>query len=94
MGFFSFLNELVFAGLVEKGLTSLKLGHTTMRTSFSQIYDKTAEKAESMLNSDGKDFVDYCKMPLIKSATDLLDDIKSGEQKTELMKWVIRNAEL
>lgn len=41
MGFFSFMTELVWKDLQERGMDNLQLGYTMMKASFTQIYDRT-----------------------------------------------------
>lgn len=89
MGFFSFLHELLFQHLIEEGLSDLELGSTTMKTSFTQIYEKTLNKALSIVNnkSSRKDF-----MPVISNAKQTLSDIYNRTYNTEVMKWIVKNA--
>jgi len=53
MAFFSFVTELVYTDLQERlpkeKSDMLKLGYTTMTTTFTQIYDKTLSKAQDLL---------------------------------------------
>ncbi|EAQ9807893.1 thymidylate synthase [Salmonella enterica subsp. diarizonae serovar 60:r:e,n,x,z15] len=92
MGFFSFIHELLWKDLCQSGMTDLELGTTVMKTTFTQIYNKTLQKAheviESQLIGEGQE-----RMPLIDSAKDTLSDILSGEQHTSVIKWVRSHAE-
>ncbi|MCP1445063.1 thymidylate synthase [Pseudomonas sp. GGS8] len=89
MGFFSFVHELVFADLVERGMSELRLGSTIMKTTFTQIYDNAVEKAnDAMLNVGVIE-----QMPTIQSAITTLADIYGRTQKTEVVRWVHENAE-
>lgn len=53
MGFFAFVTELVYKDLKERlpqeKSGKLKLGYVTMKTQFTQIYDKTREKTLALL---------------------------------------------
>lgn len=53
MGFFAFVQELVYKDLKEQLPPStgekLTMGHITMKTNFTQIYDKTRSKTEDLL---------------------------------------------
>lgn len=80
MGFFSFVHELVFADLVERGMSELRLGSTIMKTTFTQIYDNAVEKAnDAMLNVGVIE-----QMPTIQSAVTTLADIYGHTQKLKL----------
>lgn len=87
MGFFSFIHELLWKDLCQSGMTNLDLGTTVMKTTFTQIYNKTLQKAheviESQLTCESQE-----RMPLIESAKDTLSDILNGEQNTSVIKWV------
>ena len=90
MGFFSVVTELL-ASLLSKDLgINIKPGYVAMHTSFTQIYDKTAEEAEKMI--DAKAIIELQKMPIIDDGEALLKDIYNlgkKEPKTEFMKWSV-----
>jgi len=92
MGFFSFIHELMWKDLCQSGMTDLELGTTVMKTTFTQIYNKTRQKAheviESHLIGESQE-----RMPLIESAKDTISDILNGEQNTSIIKWVRSHAE-
>jgi thymidylate synthase len=92
MGFFSFIHELMWKDLCENGITNLELGTTVMKTTFTQIYDKTLQKAHEIIE---KPLIHEKneRMPLIESAKDTLIDILNGEQNTNIIKWVHTHAE-
>ncbi len=92
MGFFSFIHELIWKDLRESGMDKLKLGITVMKTTFTQIYDKTLNKATEVAEcSEIKPFSE--KMPQIESAEETLSDILSGAANTNVMKWIYKHAE-
>jgi len=92
MGFFSFIHELMWKDLCESGMTSLELGTTVMKTTFTQIYNKTLQKAHEVIECQltGEKHV---RMPLVESARDTISDILNGNQMTSVIKWVRSNAE-
>ncbi len=89
MGFFSFLHELTFCDLRERGLTTLELGSTVIKASFTQIYDRTFTKAIRRKPTQSKNM----SMPRIESARAVLDDIYRGSTKTTVADWIARYAE-
>ncbi|HHF4335540.1 thymidylate synthase [Haemophilus influenzae] len=89
MGFFSFLHELLFQDLVEEGISDLELGSTTMKTSFTQIYEKTLNKALGIVNNHKGEKEN---MPVISNAKQTLLDIYNRTSNTKVMKWIIENA--
>lgn len=91
MGFFSFIHELVFQDLVERKYTNLKLGNTVMKTSFTQIYDKTQNKALEVIESLSGNNVE---MPRICNAKNVLNDIYYGTENSEVLKWIKKEANL
>jgi thymidylate synthase len=88
IGFFSFLHELVFQDLVEKGVKNLQLGSTIMKTSFTQIYDKTLNKALEALNGEA---LNHLSMPTISNAAQVLEDIYQQSFKSDIMQWIEKN---
>ncbi|SFX61614.1 thymidylate synthase [Thermoactinomyces sp. DSM 45891] len=90
MGFFSFLTELVYQDLVDRGIQDLKLGYTMMASNFTQIYDRHAEKALDI--SDSFVHQESVMMPKITNASEVLEDIYNGTANSEVMKWVYENA--
>lgn len=95
MGFFSFVTELVYKDLKERlkdKAKDLKLGFVTMKTNFTQIYDKTRNAALSLLNCTNPTSDD--KMPSIENAQEVLKDIYEQTAKTPVMQWIYKHAEL
>ena len=93
MGFFSLVTELVFATLKKHSYPELRLGHTTMKSIFTQIYDKTREQALSLLGDHTP--YDVCDaMPPILNPDILIGDIYNGTSNSEIMKWVCKYANL
>lgn len=97
MGFFSFVTELVYKTLKQK-LTpeqskDLNLGYVTMKTSFTQIYDKTRTATLKLLekasNSQDAYFTD---MPEIYDAEETMKDIYNSTSHSPVMKWIYKNA--
>ncbi|KNC87946.1 thymidylate synthase [Trabulsiella odontotermitis] len=92
MGFFSFIHELLWKDLCQSGMPDLELGSTVMKTTFTQIYNKTLSKAYAVIeNKLSEDYLE--KMPLIVSAKDTISDIMSGKQETAVIKWIHSHAE-
>ena len=94
MGFFSFLNELVYTQLNESGKYNLRLGHTSIKCSFTQIYDQSEKIAEQVLKLSKKKKPFKRQMPFIENAEMTLRDIYNREQNTAIMKWINENADL
>jgi len=98
MGFFAFVTELVYKDLKErlpeeKG-KNLKLGHVTMKTNFTQIYDKTRSAVLALLAVDHSEIINHETMPQIENAQEVLKDIYQGSSNTSIMQWIYKNAEL
>ncbi|MCM3737308.1 thymidylate synthase [Bacillus cytotoxicus] len=91
MGFFSFIHELVFQDLVEQKYTNLKLGNTVMKTSFTQIYDKTQSKALEVSEGLSSNNIE---MPRIDNVKNVLNDIYIGTENSEIIKWIKKEAKL
>lgn len=90
MGFFSFMTELIWKDLQMRGMANLLLGYTAMKTSFTQIYDKTADLA-NQINSNNKP-VENIFMPEICSAKNVLKDIYDETSDMEILKWIYNHA--
>ncbi len=98
MGFFAFVTELIYKDLKErlpeeKG-KNLKLGHVTMKTNFTQIYDKTRPAVMALLAADHSNKMNGDVMPLIEDAQATLKDIYEETSNTPVMQWIHENAEL
>ncbi len=102
MGFFSLVTELVYQDLKERNPTTfadLQLGYTSMKTNFTQIYDKKKKNAFELLKSplinDANNIETLnIKMPRIESAQDTLHDIYNETQNSPIMKWIYTHAQL
>jgi|GEM_PF-921581 len=99
MGFFAFVTELVYKDLKERlpeeKSEKLKLGHVTMKTNFTQIYDKTRDVTLAMLESDGYEYeINDNVMPEIENAQETLLDIYQGTSNTLIMQWIYEHAKL
>ena len=91
IGFFSLLTELVWCDLRERKYSSLELGFTSMKPTFTQIYAKRNGDAKKVLvahNGSG------LEMPPITSAHAVLCDIYNSINASEVMGWIQTNAEL
>lgn len=88
MGFFSFIHELVYTDLIEKGIENLSLGYSIMKTTFTQVYEKTEHKASEVLNAQYKNL----KMPSITSASETINDIINNTKNSEIIRWIYENA--
>jgi len=96
MGFFSFVTELLYQDLKEqlpkeKG-DKLALGYVTMKTNFTQIYDKTRDQALQLLKK--KQTKHNHKMPAIENAKKTLNDIYKMTRNTPIIKWIWKNAKM
>ncbi len=96
MGFFAFVTELVYKDLKEKLTTqedtNLELGYVTMKTNFTQIYDKTKDSALKLLSSNFTNTDDTDTMPAIENAQEVLSDIYNQTAKTPVMQWIYEHA--
>lgn len=92
MGFFSFVHELLWKDLCQSGMADLELGTIVMKTTFTQIYTKTLQKAYDVIELNQVVF-EQEKMPLIESAKDTLFDILNGQKNTSIIKWIHLHAE-
>lgn len=93
MGFFSFVNELIFADLKQKEpkkFEKLKLGPTAIQCICTQIYNMTREKALNILKI--KDVKKYLKMPNIENAKEVLEDIYNHTSKSKIVDWIYQNS--
>jgi thymidylate synthase len=94
MGFFSFVNELMF-GLLKEKYPEITLGHTTMRANFTQIYDKTKNEALKLKsNFSDKDNSERDYMPPIDNANQVLEDIYDDTSNSSVMQWIRQKADL
>lgn len=104
MGFFAFMTELVYQDLKQRlpqeQSEQLQLGYVMMRTSFTQIYDRTERRALALLrhlNEQGS-FVPVQAgdddMPTIDDARATLQDIYQGTCETPVMQWIYTHAGL
>jgi len=105
MGFFSFLTELVYECLKKRlplhVAENLKLGYTSMKTNFTQIYDKTQKRALDLLKSVADDDPIFAlddaqqlRMPKIADPEELLNDIYNKTRNSNLSKWLYDHAKL
>lgn len=96
MGFFSFVHELVYRLLLQKGdpdiWSKIKLGYVVMKTNFTQIYEKTNQAALELIATNPTS-EEYDPMPLITDAQATLSDIYNQTYITEVMKWILKYAE-
>ena len=76
MGFFSFLNEMMWKDLTEHGM-DISLGYVMMKANYTQIYDKSSHLADKILFQHSKGRRRPIWMPKIDSANLLMEDIKS-----------------
>ena len=94
MGFFSFVTELVYKKIKEdlpEKTKDLSLGYVTMKTNFTQIYDKTSCQALSLLKSENNSQY-QTDMPEIENVQETLNDIYNKTDKTPVIKWIKKNA--
>jgi len=88
VGYFSFLNELVYACLKEKVYPNLQLGHTSMHSTFTQVYDLNREKVMNLLGDVRR--YNKKRTPLIMPAVEAetYNDIMNGTQNTAVSQWI------
>jgi thymidylate synthase len=96
MGFFSFLNELVYQDIAAtaNGGGQLQLGYTMIKASFTQIYDKTAHKADKVLARHEAGQSPSILMPIIDDASQALYDIYNGSRQSRVIQWIYDNSRL
>lgn len=75
-----------------KKTKQLRLGYTIMKTNFTQIYDKTREKALKLLENNAESQKDQTEMPEIENARETLCDIYNQTAHTSVMKWIYQHA--
>ncbi|MDA6075972.1 hypothetical protein O0544_01125 [Edwardsiella anguillarum] len=83
---------MMWKDLCQSGMTDLDLGTTVMKTTFTQIYNKTLQKAHEVIENKIVDKYQE-RMPLIDSAKDTLSDILNEKNNTSVIKWVRSHAE-
>lgn len=88
LGFFSFLTELVCVDLNERTSSNLVVGYTMLRCTFSQIYDKTADKAAEVLRISSDKKVAVVRMPFIEEPRVVLGDIYQGTRVSRVIDWI------
>ena len=98
MGFFSFVTELVYRDVKSKvsaeKAAALKLGYVTMKTNFTQIYDKTRTQALRLLERENETSSYSTDMPEIHDAEETLEDIYKKTTHSSVKKWITKHAEL
>lgn len=98
IAFFAFVTELVYKDLKQKfgeKNKDLKLGYVSMKTNFTQIYDKTRTPALRLLEKfENNQEAYHTDMPEIHDAQETLKDIYEKTHHTPVMKWIYKNAEL
>ena len=62
-----------------------------MKTTFTQIYDKSLSKANSVAESILSN--EHSEMPTIESARETLVDILTGSKNTYLLQWIDQHAQ-
>lgn len=87
MGFFSLLTELVFKDLQKTKYVHLKLGYTSMKPTFTQIYSSRQEVAKKILATDIKT-ISSLSMPEVECAKTFLEDVYNQTTKSEMMRWI------
>lgn len=93
MAFFSFLTELVCADLNRRSSSTFKLGSTSIKCTFTQIYDAGRAKADQILeNYTAKHNAHSFRMPLIVDAEAVLKDIYERSTTSNVMKWIYQHS--
>ena len=88
--FFSFLGELIYADLVQRGHSDLLLGYTQLKANFTQVYDRTRNRMEANLRNYSTRGIDLSqtRMPPISDAQAMLHDIYEGTATTAVSQWL------
>lgn len=94
LAFFSLMNELIYVDVKQHTKLPLTLGDTIVRTTFSQIYDRTASQARDTLKRYMDMDYPHLRMPLIDNAKVFLDDIYNNARKSYTMKWIHEHSNL
>jgi len=96
IGFFSFVQELLYADLKKQNLEKfkdLKLGPIFIKTLFTQIYDFSRDRVLNLLNKKvDENIID--KMPKIENANLVLDDIYNKSSISPVIKWIYEKGDL
>ena len=93
IGFFSFVNELVYSKIKKDKYPTLTLGDTTMKTTFTQIYDKSARQALALKNSYQDKIGVFDIMPDIDDPDTVLQDILDNTANSSVIQWINNKAE-
>jgi thymidylate synthase len=95
MGYFSLVNELVAGLVAHDRQEDIVPGYTAMRTNFTQIYDKTVDKARRILKTE-PDTARQNMPPITDAAATLADimQITKRPPTTDMVQWVVAQAEL
>lgn len=93
MGFFSLLTELFAADIGKRMDSKIHPGRTLLHTSFTQIYDKTRNKASDVLAKAREPLLWRDSMPPIDDAITFLNDVYGGTRGTLLMQWIWDHAD-
>lgn len=93
MGFFSFITELMWVDLRERGLLDLKLGYCAIKSNLTQLYDDRIKWAQEIEERKDQFRVSWkCQMPPISSADELLKDIYNNTQQSETTRWCVSHS--
>ena len=93
IGFFSLVNELVYSKLKKDKYPELTLGHTTMKSTFTQIYDSKKEQALALKTDYTDKLKDFEPMPDIDDPDLLLEDIYGGTTNSTISQWIQRKSQ-
>lgn len=93
MGFFSLVAELICKDLQERRYPHLKLGYTSMKPTFTQIYSSRSGVAGDILSAN-INTVDSLTMPEVTCAKTFLGDVYNQTTESEVMRWIRRYSDL
>lgn len=93
IGFFSLVNELVYSKLKKDKYPELTLGYTTMKSTFTQIYDSKKEQTLALKIDYTDKLKDFEPMPDIDDPDLLLEDIYSGTTNSTISQWIQRKSQ-
>ena len=86
LGFFSFLTELIACDLAVRTGKPIWAGYTSLRCTFTQVYDATREKADAVLLSQLPETP--LAMPRITEPSAVLSDIHEGTSLSPIVQWI------
>lgn len=94
LGFFSILTELLFGFIQPLFNGKLNLGHTMIKSTFTQIYDRTKKYAPEVIENYELKKYNKLYMPKIDKPHTFLKDVYNQTLESDIMKWIYLNSYL